>query len=137
MSGAWVFRGTRVQVKALFENLEDGATIDQFMEWFPSVSRDQALAVLDSLKQASLLPSKRCEFSSLLGTPAPLRPFLAGHEVKTAFELRWAELSNGELLARAEPECDVLVTTDQQLGYQHNLTRSENSSVGPAQCQLD
>jgi hypothetical protein len=56
------------------------------------------------------------------GTPAPLRRFLAGHEVKMAFELGWAELSNGELLARAETEFDVLVTTDQQLRYQQNLT---------------
>jgi uncharacterized protein (DUF433 family) len=47
VSGAWVFRGTRVPVKALFENLEDGATLDQFLEWFPGVTREQALAVMD------------------------------------------------------------------------------------------
>jgi len=47
VSGAWVFRGTRVPVKALFENLEDGATVDQFLEWFPGVTREQALAVLE------------------------------------------------------------------------------------------
>ena len=46
VSGAWVFKGTRVPVKALFENLEAGATIDQFLEWFPGVTSDQALAVL-------------------------------------------------------------------------------------------
>ena len=32
LSGAWVFRGTRVPVTALFENLRDGATIDEFLE---------------------------------------------------------------------------------------------------------
>ena len=53
VSGAWVFRGTRVPVKALFENLEGGATIDQFLEWFPGVSREQALAVLE-FAEASL-----------------------------------------------------------------------------------
>lgn len=47
VSGAWVFRGTRVPVKALFENLEDGATLDQFLEWFPGVTREQALAVME------------------------------------------------------------------------------------------
>ena len=47
VSGAWVFRGTRVPVAALFENLRDGATIDQFLEWFPGVSRAQVEAVLD------------------------------------------------------------------------------------------
>jgi uncharacterized protein (DUF433 family) len=53
VSGAWVFRGTRVPVKALFENLEDGATVDQFLEWFPGVTREQALAVLE-FAEASL-----------------------------------------------------------------------------------
>jgi uncharacterized protein (DUF433 family) len=47
VSGAWVFRGTRVPVAALFENLRDGATVDQFLEWFPGVTRAQAQAVLD------------------------------------------------------------------------------------------
>lgn len=38
-SGAWVFRGTRVPVSALLENLEGGATLDQFLAWFPGVTR--------------------------------------------------------------------------------------------------
>lgn len=46
MSGAWVFRGTRVPVSALFENLEGGATLEQFLAWFPGVARAQAEAVL-------------------------------------------------------------------------------------------
>jgi uncharacterized protein (DUF433 family) len=46
VSGAWVFKGTRVPVRALFENLEGGATVDQFLEWFPGVTREQALTVL-------------------------------------------------------------------------------------------
>ena len=41
VSGTWVFRGTRVPVQALFENLDSGATIDEFLEWFPGVSREQ------------------------------------------------------------------------------------------------
>jgi uncharacterized protein (DUF433 family) len=47
VSGAWVFRGTRVPVHALFENIEGGATVDQFLEWFPGVAREQVEAVLD------------------------------------------------------------------------------------------
>jgi uncharacterized protein (DUF433 family) len=47
VSGAWVFRGTRVPVSALFENLEDGATVGQFLEWFPGVTRGQVEAVLE------------------------------------------------------------------------------------------
>jgi uncharacterized protein (DUF433 family) len=46
VSGAWVFCGTRVPVKALFENLEDGATLDSFLEWFPGVKREQVQGVL-------------------------------------------------------------------------------------------
>jgi len=46
VSGAWLFRGTRVPVKALFENLEDGASLGDFLEWFPGVAREQAEAVL-------------------------------------------------------------------------------------------
>jgi len=46
VSEAWVFTGTRVPVQALFENLEGGATVDQFLEWFPGVTREQALTVL-------------------------------------------------------------------------------------------
>lgn len=47
VSGVWVFRGTRVPVAALFENLRDGATIEEFLEWFPGIRRDQVAAVLD------------------------------------------------------------------------------------------
>ena len=47
VSGAWVFRGTRVPVSALFENLEGGATVDQFLQWFPGTAREQVDAVLE------------------------------------------------------------------------------------------
>ena len=46
LSGAWRFKNTRVPVKALFENLESGATVDQFLDWFPGVNREQVLAVI-------------------------------------------------------------------------------------------
>ena len=46
VSGEWLFKGTRVPVKALFENLETGACIDDFLEWFPGVSREQVELVL-------------------------------------------------------------------------------------------
>jgi uncharacterized protein (DUF433 family) len=47
VSGAWVFKGTRVPVAALFQNLRDGATVDEFLEWFPGVKRAQVEAILD------------------------------------------------------------------------------------------
>lgn len=47
VGGVWLFKGTRVPVKALIENLEAGATVDEFLEWFPGVSREQVHSVLE------------------------------------------------------------------------------------------
>jgi uncharacterized protein (DUF433 family) len=52
VSGAWLFRGTRVPVKALFENLEGGATVEEFLEWFPGVTRDQVEKVLENAQRS-------------------------------------------------------------------------------------
>jgi uncharacterized protein (DUF433 family) len=46
LGGKWCFRGTRVPVATLFDHLDQGSTIDEFLEWFPSVSRDQIHRVL-------------------------------------------------------------------------------------------
>ncbi len=46
VSGAFVFTGTRIPVATFFENLKAGATIDEFLEWFPGARRDQIEAVL-------------------------------------------------------------------------------------------
>ncbi len=56
VSGSWVFRGTRVPVSALFENLEDGVKITQFVEWFPGVTIEQVRAVLDHAAKSSASP---------------------------------------------------------------------------------
>ena len=52
VSGAWVFKNTRVPVHALFENLEDGATVNDFLEWFPGVTREQLEAVLEHAERS-------------------------------------------------------------------------------------
>ena len=57
VSGAWVFRGTRVPVAALFENLRDGATVEQFLDWFPGVERWQAESVLDHESRGLKVPA--------------------------------------------------------------------------------
>jgi uncharacterized protein (DUF433 family) len=46
VSGAWVFKDTRMPVSIVFENLESGASIEEIMEWF-HVSREQVVAVLE------------------------------------------------------------------------------------------
>jgi hypothetical protein len=58
------------------------------------------------------------------GVPKPLQAHLAGHEVKRAFQMGWAEKKNGELLALAEAAgFELLITTDQRLRYQQNMVQ--------------
>jgi uncharacterized protein (DUF433 family) len=57
VSGAWVFRDTRVPVAALFENLEDGASVSQFVEWFPGVTLEQVRAVLEHAARSAVAPA--------------------------------------------------------------------------------
>jgi uncharacterized protein (DUF433 family) len=47
VSGAWVFRGTRIPAAAVFENLEDGFSIDEIVQMFDGLTREQVRAVLD------------------------------------------------------------------------------------------
>ena len=55
VSGAWVFRGTRVPVSALFENLRAGASVEEFLDWFEGVDAQQVRVVLDhELKSLSV-----------------------------------------------------------------------------------
>ena len=64
------------------------------------------------------------------GTPVPLRRNLGDHEVETAAEMGWSQLTNGDLLAAAsEAGFEVLVTTDQSLRYQQNLKDREIAVV--------
>jgi len=57
------------------------------------------------------------------GTPVPLRQYLTGHSVTTAYEEGWSNLSNGDLLKFAEDNgYQLLVTTDRNLRYQQNLS---------------
>ena len=56
VSGAWVFKGTRVPVRALFENLETGARVDEFLEWFPGVTREQVDGVLEHAEKSLATP---------------------------------------------------------------------------------
>ena len=56
LGGAWVFRGTRVPLAALFENLRDGASIEEFLAWFPGVQRTQVEAVLEHEARAAAHP---------------------------------------------------------------------------------
>lgn len=58
MGGTPVFQGTRVPVQTLFEYLEAGDTIDDFLDGFPTVTREQAVAVLEAAKVMVLTESQ-------------------------------------------------------------------------------
>ncbi|MBU6355090.1 MAG: DUF433 domain-containing protein [Cyanobacteria bacterium REEB498] len=53
VSGAWVFTGTRIPVAALFENLEDGVSLTEFVELFPGVTEQQARSVLEHVARST------------------------------------------------------------------------------------
>ena len=59
-SGQWLFAGTRVPVVALFQNLEDEATVQEFLEWFSGVSQEQVEAVLEFTEKSLLLEHAVC-----------------------------------------------------------------------------
>jgi uncharacterized protein (DUF433 family) len=56
VSGAWVFSGTRMPIAVVFENLESGGTIDTIIEWFPGITREQIVTVLEFAAQSANVP---------------------------------------------------------------------------------
>ena len=54
------------------------------------------------------------------GTPVPLQRFLPGHQVETAYRMGWSALQNGDLIAAAEKQFDLIITTDKNWKYQQN-----------------
>jgi uncharacterized protein (DUF433 family) len=51
-SGAPVFTGTRIAIKVLFDYLEDGQSVDDFVKHYPSVSRERAIAALEEIRES-------------------------------------------------------------------------------------
>ena len=115
MSGALCFTGTRVLVKSLFDYLEGSSSLEDFLEDFPSVSRDQAVALLKVARE----PQMRL----LLDESVPARLFraLPGHQVSNAVREGWSGVKNGKLLAPAATAFDAFITVDKNLPYQQNL----------------
>ena len=59
LSGAWVFRGTRIAVAAIFENLEDGLSMDEGVGLYDGLTREQVKAVLEFAAESLEIPSSR------------------------------------------------------------------------------
>jgi uncharacterized protein (DUF433 family) len=119
MGGTPVFSGTRVPVQTLLDYLEGGESIDDFLAGFPMVSRDQIVAFLEQAKdrrigQVRVLLDECIDWR--------LSRDIVGHDVKTAQQMGWATIKNGDLLALAERNFDTFVTVDRNLFYQQNLT---------------
>jgi uncharacterized protein (DUF433 family) len=77
MSGAWVLKGTRMPVSAIFENLEAGANLDDIMEWFDGLDREQVKAVIEFAARSLDIPPcthprfrSRCGFFSIRRRPS-------------------------------------------------------------------
>ena len=59
LSGAWGFRGTRIPVAAVFENLEDGLSMDEVVGLYDGLTREQVKAVLEFAAESLEIPSSR------------------------------------------------------------------------------
>jgi uncharacterized protein (DUF433 family) len=57
VSGAWVLRGTRMPVATIFENLEAGANIDDILDWYEGLDREQVKAVIDFAARSVATPA--------------------------------------------------------------------------------
>jgi uncharacterized protein (DUF433 family) len=67
VSGAWVFRGTRIPVAALFQNLEDGVSLTEFAEIFPGVTTEQIQLVLELSTPRPMETSAQSPYSESVG----------------------------------------------------------------------
>jgi uncharacterized protein (DUF433 family) len=128
VSGAWLFRDTRMPVSIVFDNLQAGATVEEIMEWF-DVSREQMDAVLEFIARSleplaqSAQMTEPMLFSFDHSTPAPLRRALQIHTVVKAADRGWDRLINGDLLqAAGSAGFEVFITADKNLRYQQNLS---------------
>ena len=61
VSGAWIFTGTRMPIAVVFENLESGATIDEIIEWFPGITREQIVNVLEFAARSANTPAHQIQ----------------------------------------------------------------------------
>ncbi len=95
VSGAWVFRGTRIPVAAAFENLEDGLTINEVTALYDGLTREQVKAVLEFTAQSlgTPLPLSLMRILFDQGTPVAIRNALEDHSVRTTSERGWSMLA--------------------------------------------
>jgi uncharacterized protein (DUF433 family) len=88
--GELVFAGTRVPVKSLFDHLEGGDSVADFLNGFPSVRREQVMAVLEDIGDLAAVKSRRSE------------PTITHKEILAALADAEADITAGRLLSPKE-----------------------------------
>ena len=120
MGGAAVFCGTRVPVQTLLDYLEAGDSIDDFLEGFPSVTREQVVAFLEQAKDRLVeIRLVRVLLDECIDWR--LSREIVGHEVKTVRQMGWTGIANGVLLSRASEQFDVFITVDRNLSVHEDI----------------
>jgi uncharacterized protein (DUF433 family) len=118
LGGTPVFVGTRVPLRNLIDYLEGGHRLEELLDAFPSVSREQAVDALKAAHEA--LTARAVLLDEQL--PRQLAQKLSGHDVRIVQQQGWAGLRNGELLQRAaDAGFDVFLTDDRNLEFQQNV----------------
>ena len=126
LGGQPVFKGTRVPIESLFDHLEAGVNLDEFLNDFPTVSKEQAIALLEIANK--FVTSKNV--SELYETVAwwkftkEAQARLPEHEIYTIRDKHWNGIKNGELLKLlVENSFDALLTYDKNLQHQQNFSK--------------
>ena len=109
MGGTPVFSGTRVPVQTLLDYLEAGESIDEFIEGLLGASQRST----HRISLVRILLDECIDWR--------LSRDIVGHDVKTARQMGWTAIKNGELLALAVRHFDVFVTVDRSLPFQQDL----------------
>jgi uncharacterized protein (DUF433 family) len=126
LGGEPLFKGTRVPIYSLFGHLEAGVTLNEFLEDFPTVTRAQAVAILE-IANKMLSSKKLMKCMRLLldeNLPKRLKQDLLNHEVFTVRDMKWAGVKNGKLLELMLAErFSTLLTFDKNLQHQQNFSK--------------
>jgi uncharacterized protein (DUF433 family) len=121
LGGVPVFLGTRVPFQALLDYIEGGQTLDAFLDHFPTVTREAAIAALEEAK-ALVLAQLKWTFCLMSAFRALSRDvFYLADRCLTVPEAGFAGKTNGELLRLAQGRFDVFITLDKGLPHQQNL----------------
>jgi hypothetical protein len=136
VSGQWIVVGTRILAQGVIDNADDYSPDEIATEIFPGLGVERARRIVEyartHAKGLNVWPHRLRVTRILLdqNVPFPLTRHLLGHDVVHASTAGWEDLANGLLIAAAEEGgFELLITADQNLEYQQNLTARHLSLV--------